>query len=296
MRRFVSVVLLLASAWATPAFADDATKACLDAAAAGQTLRDAHKVLEAAEQFRTCASGACPDVVRRDCVAWVRDMEAARPTLVFDVTDGAGNDLTAVRVTLDGRVLAEKLDGTAQAFDPGEHVFVFEVAGRPPVRRTVLLKETEQGRRLSVVIDAAPPSAVPAPAPAPAPPAAAAASVTFTAPPPRRAQRTAGLVIGAVGVAALAGGAVAGLLAASAKTAYEQHCGASIGESPNLCDPTGVAGHDDASNKAAVSTWLFVGGLGATTLGAVLWFTAPRELGGVQAGLEPGQVLVRSSF
>jgi hypothetical protein len=41
------------------------------------------------------------------------DLERAQPTVVFDVKDDAGNDLTDVKVTVDGNPLADKLTGTA---------------------------------------------------------------------------------------------------------------------------------------------------------------------------------------
>jgi len=43
--------------------------------------------------------------------------------------DTTGADTLAVRVTIDGQLLAETLDGKAVPIDPGEHVVRFELAG-----------------------------------------------------------------------------------------------------------------------------------------------------------------------
>jgi hypothetical protein len=46
-----------------------------------------------------------------------------------------------------------------------------------------------------------------------------------------------------------------------------------------VCDPTGIARHDDASTDAAVSTVAFAVGLVALAAGAALWFVAPAPSG-----------------
>jgi hypothetical protein len=48
----------------------------------------------------------------------VDEINAAIPTVIFEAKDGAGGDLSAVRVTMDGEVLAERLEGTALSINP----------------------------------------------------------------------------------------------------------------------------------------------------------------------------------
>ncbi|HTB72606.1 MAG TPA: hypothetical protein VK762_05165, partial [Polyangiaceae bacterium] len=91
-------------------------------------------------------------------------------------------------------------------------------------------------------------------------------------------------------------GAVFGLLASSATSDYEKHCGSNIHEAPNVCDSTGVSGHDDASTKAALSTGFFIGGGVLAAAGAVLWFTGAPGKPSASAALTPGGVIVRGEF
>lgn len=165
----VGVLLMLR---ALSARADATTPECVAANTKGQELRRDHKLSAAREQLQRCAGLSCPEVVRDDCAKRLDELEHVQPTIVFDAKDAVGNDLSAVRVTVDGRVLTEKLEGTALLIDPGEHAFVFEAAGRVRVARTFVLKEGEKDRRERVVLDAAPRGA-PAPPVAATPPSAA---------------------------------------------------------------------------------------------------------------------------
>ena len=64
-----------------------------------------------------------------------------------------------MKVTLDGTVLTQKLDGTAFRADPGTHTAVLEVLGQPAVTRTLVIAEGDKGRRERVVV--APPPVAP---------------------------------------------------------------------------------------------------------------------------------------
>jgi hypothetical protein len=107
-------------------------------------------------------------MVRDDCVKRLDELESAQPTIVFSVTDGAGHDLVAVKVSVDGAVLAEKLDGAALEVDPGAREFTFEVAGQPPVKQTIVIREGEKGRSERIALGPAPQAAPAQPLP-PAP-------------------------------------------------------------------------------------------------------------------------------
>ena len=87
--------------------------------------------------------------------------------------------------------------------------------------------------------------------------------------------RTVGVVVGGVGVAAVAVGAVFGLMTFSAKSDGDEHCPGDH----TLCDDIGLDHHDRARSYATVSTIAFAGGLAAVAVGTVLVLTsasAPR--------------------
>lgn len=267
---------------AATALADLTKDQCVDANGKAQDARREGRFSDARALLQSCANASCPKMVANDCTARLDDLDRAQPSVIFDARDGAGNDLSAVKVTVDGRPLTEGLTGLALAVDPGRHTFTFEAQGLPAVTQELVVSEREQGRRVAVVLGR--PAAQTAPA-SPDQPA-----------PHGLSRRTLGLVVGGVGVGAVITGAVFGLLASSATSDYEKHCGSNIHEAPNVCDSTGVSGHDDASTKAALSTGFFIGGGVLAAAGAVLWFTGGPGKPSAAAAVTPGGVIVRGEF
>jgi len=129
--------------------ADDKQQ-CLAASDQGQSLRDEGKYRRAREAFTTCSRPVCPAIVQRDCVKWLADLEATSPSVVVNAKDDKGNDLTAVKVTVDGAALASTLDGRPVLVDPGEHSFRYETDGFPPVEDRVVIHSGEKSRVLTV--------------------------------------------------------------------------------------------------------------------------------------------------
>jgi hypothetical protein len=315
----VASALLMAS---SPAWADPTKTQCIEANTRAQDLRRELKLAEAREQLVSCATTACPAMVRDDCTRRLDELDQAQPTIVFDAKDASGGDLTAVKVTVDGRVLAEALDGAALRVDPGAHTFTFEVAGQPPVTGQYLLHEGEKGRRERVVLYSvnaprpAPvpepaPSPVPAPAPAtPAPPALArdASRVpgVATEPPAEgdvrdvrptgRTQQTVGVVLGIAGAVSLAIGGIFGALSLSAHNAYEANCGPHIGAPQGKCNQDGVTGESNAAGRGDASTIFFAAGAGAAILGGVIYFSAPKSGSPVAVRVGPAGVAISGAL
>lgn len=128
----------------------DEKQQCLSASDQGQSLRDEGKYRRAREAFATCARPVCPGIVQHDCVKWLADLEATSPSVVVNAKDDKGNDLTAVKVTVDGAPLASTLDGRPVLVDPGEHTFRYETDGFPPVEDRVVIHAGEKSRVLTV--------------------------------------------------------------------------------------------------------------------------------------------------
>jgi hypothetical protein len=236
--------------------ADDKA-ACLDAAAKGQRLRGSHQLIEAREQMRTCAAAQCPAVVQTDCARWLDEVEAALPTVVLTAKNGSGVDLFDVKVSVDGKPFASKLDGQGAAMNAGPHTFHFEGADGTSVDEQVLIKEGEKNQIVSVVLGALPP---PVSGPAGLP-----ATVPQSEPATSSAWKTAGWVLGGVGVAALGVGTVFGIVAMSDKNAA--HC------VNGLCDPGKASGIKSAALISDVG-WISGGALLLT--GAALVLFTPR--------------------
>jgi hypothetical protein len=235
--------------------------ACIAANESSLALRKAGKLIDARKALATCAAPACPEPVQSSCQQRLGDADRAVPAVVFQVKDGAGNDVTSVKITMDGQPRDERV-GAAISLDPGEHTFTFDAAGLPQVKKTLVIVEGVKDRSEVVVLGA--PALAPAPTPVVPAPIAHEGGGGST-------QRTIGIVGGGVGVAGLAAGAIFGLMASSSWSTAQKECGATS------CSQYPQASSDEqkASTYATVSTVAFIAGGVAVAAGALLWLTAP---------------------
>ena len=118
-------------------------------------MRNHHKLRDARAQLLICSAASCPGDVRDECIRRVGEVNVAMPTIVFEPKDAASSDLSAVKVTMDGAPLAERLEGTALSIDPGEHTFTFDTPGQPPIQKQFVIREGEKDRRERITFGAA---------------------------------------------------------------------------------------------------------------------------------------------
>jgi hypothetical protein len=332
--RFFVATLLLAGSLAGTAWADGSAPEktpnkieCIAADTDGQSLRLAGKLLQARKRLAGCAAASCPAIVRDDCVERIADLDVVQPTIVFTATNGDGRPLVAVRLTVDGVVVASRLDGRPVPVDPGDHLFAFDALGRVSAQMRLTLHEGEKRVRHAVVLHTESGdrvAAVPAPEPVAArgdegasddsvpplgtaaPPAASAGAVE-EAPPPTDAApphglsegRIAAIVAGGFGVVGVAVGSVFGLETISAWNAAQRDCGAASpcpANGPKIQQEEG-----DASKDGAISTFAFVAGGVGLALGAWFWFMVPESTGSRVsvvpiAGPSQGELTVRGRF
>jgi hypothetical protein len=284
----------LATAATRPARAAEPTMSeCLSANESAIALRGDHKLRRARDQALVCAASSCPAEVRDACQLRVRDINATMPSLVFLAKDGAGHDLVAVRVSMDGEPIGERLDGTAIAVDPGQHVFTFEVAGRKPVEQSFVISEGQRDRREAITIAAATtgapaplvPPGTPSTASSPVEPSPAASLVTTgatgetSAAPysPGAGQRMAGVVAGAVGVVGLGLGAVFGGVAAAKWSSAKSACNGQPVSCTTDPNSVGFQDQDSATTMATLSTVSFIAGGVLAVGGVVVFLTAPTR-------------------
>jgi hypothetical protein len=280
---------------ATEALAAEPTIAeCLASNDKSISLRGDHKLLAARKELLVCAASTCPAEVRKECMRRIDTVNSSLPTVVIEAKDGGGNDLVAVKVTMDGEVLTEKLDGSALSMDPGAHTFTFEVAGQPPITKQLVIREGQKDRR-EVLQFGAPASATPSPAAAPAAKTTAnpaiETSVDQVSSSSGGTQKTLALVAGGVGVVGVAVGSIFGLSSMSKHSEAEDQC-------PGACsNQAGVDLWNDARSAGNISTIAFaVGGVGLAT-GAILWFTAkPSRSSAVQAHVGAGSLQIRGTW
>jgi hypothetical protein len=296
----VCVLVSLAIAQRTARAADPTTADCLAASESSLALRNQQKLREARAQLLICSAASCPADVRDECARRVAEVNASIPTIVFEAKDTAGNDLAAVKVTMDGQPIAERLAGTALSIDPGEHTFTFETAGQTTVQRKFVIREGDKGRRERIEFGALVATSVPAAAPSP--PAAGPPSILASPsnpPPPSHAsslgtQRILAIVAAGVGVVGLGVGTGYGIDAMSKHNAAHNAC-----PSSQCSDSNGVNLWNQAVSAGNVSTAGFIIGAVGLAGGAALWFTAKPgssesgEKRGTQVGLGPGGVQMK---
>jgi len=255
--------------------AEPNTNQCLAASDASLKAGNEHKLRAERQELLICAASSCPGEIRKECARRVEEVNASIPTLVFQAKDPSGADLSAVKVTMDGDVLVEQLNGTALAVDPGEHAFTFETAGQPTIEKQLVVHEGEKERREAIQFGAPTGDDVNHP-------------TESAASGGHKTQKIIAVVVAGVGVVGLGLGGTFGVMAMSRKDDAHKMC-------PDACkDAEGQQAWKDAKTAGTISTAGFIAGGVLLATGAVLWFTAGPSR--TQVGIGPGSVRLSGSF
>ena len=285
-RTGVSVLVILGSfATSVTAAADPTKQECIAANESAQGLRRAGNLREARARLAVCVAASCPAVVREDCAQRLDEVEKAAASIVFVAKDASGNDLSAVKVSVDGSPFADRLDGTALSVDLGEHTFRFELDGLPTIEKKLVIREGEKDRRERVTFVAPAVAKPTTPATTDTGHVAKPHDAPVVAPTPKEGtpadgsaggtQRTIGLVVGGAGVVGIGIGVVFGFVS---KSTYDHAVASECGNNPNGCSLQGQQDGQTAHTQAAISTAGFIAGGALAVGGAVLFFTAPRGM------------------
>jgi len=132
------------------ACAADVTQQCASAAGRAQELRDTGKYKAARQELVACGREECPSAIRRDCLGWLNEVNQSSPTIVVRARDAQNADLADVKVTVDGDVVTEKLDGKAILIDPGPHVIRGQIADADAVEQRVIIQTGEKNRLIEI--------------------------------------------------------------------------------------------------------------------------------------------------
>ncbi|MCL2448332.1 MAG: hypothetical protein FWD17_05245 [Polyangiaceae bacterium] len=174
-----------------------------------------------------------------------------------------------IEVRRDGERVPDSQIGSPVPLDGGGHDVEVAASGKKPWKAHIELASSGQNATVDVpaLDDDAPAAAHPSA------PAAATAEEPPSSSSPGQAQRMSGLVVGALGVAGLVLGGVAGL---EANAKYHDALSACGGGT--RCPPgsDGPALRSSAGTWATISTASFIGGGVLLAGGAVLWLTAPN--------------------
>jgi hypothetical protein len=132
--------------------ADDSKAECVRAFEAAQRARLRSKLVEAKAELRICSRDVCPGLVHDDCTAWLREVEAAMPSVVISVRTSDGEDVPDARVSIDGRPV--RLAGTPIELSPGEHSIRVEASERRTLERKLMVNAGEKSRLVSLTLPA----------------------------------------------------------------------------------------------------------------------------------------------
>ena len=167
------------------------------------------------------------------------------------------------RVHLDGRALSAEAWSKPLRVDPGEHTLVVEKPGYVTIVRTVSVKMREELKLALTLLK-----------PGQAPPVVIEAGAGNT-------QRVVSYVLGGVGIAGLAAGAIFGGLALDTNSRAADHC---MADNPSVCDADGASLGSTATTQGTLSTVFLIAGGALAVTGVVVWLTAPSD----EAPVEPG--------
>lgn len=149
-RSAVALLTLLALVTLSGTASADEKQICVAASEKAQQLKAAGKLVDAREQLNVCGRAECPRLIQQDCTQWMSEVLGNLPSVVPGAKDRKGRDIVDVRLTVDGKISAEMLDGKALVLDPGVHSFHFETKGAPAVDEQVVVKPGEKNRLVTV--------------------------------------------------------------------------------------------------------------------------------------------------
>jgi serine/threonine-protein kinase len=230
-------------------------------ASAWATFREAASKAEAARESGRAKAG----MERAD------ELEPSLSKVTFLVAE-ENRDIEGLRIQQAGLDVSRPLWGTPVPVDPGDIMVTAEAPGYEKFELEVKVKQGPASVDVKIPpLVALPEEATPSD---PAPGEATSPVPVDPAEPadPGAGRRTAGIVLGGVGVVGLGVGGVFGLVAMNHESKARDVC------TDGLCDPTsdGVERTNKAQSAALVSTIGFAAGGALLAGGLVLYFTAPK--------------------
>jgi hypothetical protein len=114
---------------------------CADAYTQAQILRAKDRLVLAKKQVDICNDPACPQALRKDCTAWLVELQRSVPLLAVDVVDESGRAVSSAHVTVDGNTVA---GGEMLTLDPGTHTIAADAPGMETASQTLDLAKGEK--------------------------------------------------------------------------------------------------------------------------------------------------------
>lgn len=147
-RRWLLAALFLVPLGPAPARAADRVQECIGEHVEAQLLRKQGRLLAARDRLVECAEPTCPELVREECSALTREVEAAVPSVILGALDTDGQPTSEPLVSIDGLAELIPLDGRPILMDPGAHQLRFQHPEGWIREVDLVLPESEHERRV----------------------------------------------------------------------------------------------------------------------------------------------------
>jgi hypothetical protein len=242
-------------------------QACDEDYVAAQKAEKTGALISARDHYKTCATGACPASVQKDCTLAFASVSPRIPSIVVTVAFGAA-PVSQVTVTMDGKPIP--FDGKAFDVDPGKHSFHFALDdGRTKDFEAVVVEGT-RGQPIKAEFEAKSVTTT----------ATTSTDASSTPPPPAsslegsseegkpRTPNYLALGLMGVGVVGLVVGTIEGL---HAKSSWNDAKGECASATDCASHDAAVADQQSAHTAATISTVSFVVG-GAALVGGAIWY------------------------
>lgn len=237
--------------------APDEKTSCIQSFEQAQRDRAAARLLEAKDRLLECARPVCGTSLMSECTQMYSDVDLALPSVVLFARDEATNtDLTDVEVTLNGRVITTRLNGTPIPIDPGEQEFVFSATGHEPIKHRAVVGAGDKYRSIKITFPNPNANA------RQEQPSVAPASASLSTAQPAPEVPVMSWVLGGAAVVGIGAGVVLRVISNNDFDAMKQGCAARGCPEPDI---------DTLEQKYVLSTVAF--GVGAAAaVGAALWY------------------------
>lgn len=132
--------------------AQDAAQQCATSYETAQRERGRGAFLEATQAAQACSQIECNALIVQECIKLLEQFKAETPTMVFSARNGRGEEIAAVKVEIDGKPAADRIDGLPIAVNPGIHTFRFTAEGEAPVEIKHTARVGDKNRLVEVQI------------------------------------------------------------------------------------------------------------------------------------------------
>jgi hypothetical protein len=244
-------------------------EACDEDYVAAQKAEKTGALLSARDHYKTCATGACPTSVQKDCTLAFASVSPRIPSIVVTVSFGAA-PVSQVTVTMDGKPIP--FDGKAFDVDPGKHSFHFALDDGRTKDFDAVVVEGTRGQPIKAEFEAKSTTTTPttssaddASTPTPQPSASLEGSSDGGG---TSTTRYLALGVMGVGVVGLVVGTIEGM---HAKSSWNDAKGECASATDCASHDAAVADQQSAHTAATISTVSFVLG-GAALVGGAIWY------------------------